>query len=49
MIFFSERADIVPKCLVRAIEEGGNGSVWVVEDDEIYEVEIPDRQQMKKK
>ncbi|KAK9732212.1 short chain dehydrogenase [Popillia japonica] len=43
-----QKADIVPKCLVRAIEEGGNGSVWVVEDDEIYEVEIPDRQQMKK-
>ncbi|KAI4471877.1 15-hydroxyprostaglandin dehydrogenase [nad(+)] [Holotrichia oblita] len=44
-----QKTDIVPKCLVKAIEEGENGSIWVVENDEIYDIEMPTRQEMKKK
>ncbi|KAI4461465.1 15-hydroxyprostaglandin dehydrogenase [nad(+)] [Holotrichia oblita] len=40
--------DFVPKCMMKAIQEGSNGSIWVVENGEIYEIAPPDRKNMKK-
>ncbi|GLV39842.1 Photoreceptor dehydrogenase [Carabus blaptoides fortunei] len=36
------------QCLMEMLKEGDTGSIWVVEDKEIYEVEIPERNALKK-
>ncbi|KAF2882134.1 hypothetical protein ILUMI_24056 [Ignelater luminosus] len=38
----------VAVCVITAITKGENGSVWVAEDDEHYEVVLPDRKMMRK-
>lgn len=40
MHFFC-RSEDVAQALIRVVEEGGNGSVWVVEGGQLFEVDVP--------
>ncbi|KAK9732213.1 short chain dehydrogenase [Popillia japonica] len=37
----SQRSEDVAQALIRVVEEGGNGSVWVVEGGQLFEVDVP--------
>ncbi|CAG9837243.1 unnamed protein product [Diabrotica balteata] len=44
-----QSTNVVAKCMIKAVTEGGNGSVWNPEDGEIHEIEFPDRFALRKK
>ncbi|KAF2882135.1 hypothetical protein ILUMI_24057 [Ignelater luminosus] len=40
--------NVVAECVIKSIQKGENGSVWVVEGSEYYEVVLPDRKTLRK-
>lgn len=46
---FNFRVDYMGVALIKVLENGNNGSVWVAEAKETYEVDIPDRRTIRKK
>ena len=48
-IFFIFRLEDLAKNFIPIIERGSNGSVWVIETGELYEVELSERLALTKK
>lgn len=46
--FFISSVCYCGQCLMEMLKEGDTGSIWIVEDKEIYEIEIPERISLKK-
>lgn len=47
-VFFFSPEDAAAS-LVHVVQHGQTGSVWVMEAKEVYEIEIPERWEIKKK
>ncbi|XP_072390303.1 15-hydroxyprostaglandin dehydrogenase [NAD(+)]-like [Diabrotica undecimpunctata] len=45
----SQSPNVVAKCMIKAVTEGENGSVWNPEDNQIHEIKFPDRFYLRKK
>lgn len=42
------RVECLGKALIDVLERGTNGSVWVIEDEKLYEVVLPEKEELRK-